>query len=265
MSSTDNPHRRRGTRRIYCRRVNIRRQAIEAAAPPGVSCRECALQAICLPAHLPSEEARALEAAVQRGRQLRPGVTLVRAGEPMGALFVVRSGSAKRYSVTLGGGEQVHGFVLPGEAIGLEGFASGRYTCEVSALEPLSYCRVPIRKLEQLLERLPGLRREILRLLGQALDESQRLRGELAQSDARGRVAHFLADLSHRLARRGLSPTEFRLSMSRADIARHLGLTLETVSRALGTFKREGWLRVRARDISVLQPDALAALGGGIA
>ncbi len=206
-----------------------------------------------------------LEAAVERGRQVLPGVTLVRAGEPMAALLVVRSGSAKRYSVTLEGAEQIHGFVLPGEAVGLEGFASGRYTCEVSALEPLSYCRVPMRKLEQLLERLPGLRREMLRQLGQALDEAQRLRGELTQSDARGRVAHFLADLSERLARRGLSPTEFRLSMSRADIARHLGLTLETVSRALSTFKREGWLRVRARDISVLRPEALAALGGGCA
>lgn len=206
-----------------------------------------------------------LEAAVQRGRQLPTGVALMRAGEPMTALFVVRSGSAKRYSVTLQGTEQVHGFVLPGEAVGLEGFASGRYTCEVSALEPLSYCRVPMRSLEPLLERLPGLRREILRLLGQALEESQRLRCELAQIDARGRVAHFLADLSDRLARRGLSPLEFRLSMSRADIARHLGLTLETVSRAFGTFKRAGWLRVRARDISLLRPDALAALGGGFA
>ncbi len=245
--------------------MNTRHQLIGGAAPVCVSCRDCALKPICLPAHLPGEEARALEEAVERGRQVRPGVTLVRAGEPMGALFVVRSGSAKRYSVTLDGTEQVHGFVLPGEAVGLEGFASGHYTCEVSALEPLSYCRVPMRKLEALLERLPGLRREVLRLLGQALDESQRLCSELAQSDARGRVAHFLADLSGRLARRGLSPNEFRLSMSRADIARHLGLTLETVSRALGTFKREGWLRVRARDISVLQPDALAALGGGLA
>ena len=186
----------------------------------------------------------------------------MRAGASMDALLVVRSGSAKRFTLTLEGTEQVHGFVLPGEAVGLEGFATGRYGCEVSALEPLSYCRLPMRKLEQLLERLPGLRREMLRLLGQALDEALRLRGELAEADARGRVARFLADLSARLARRGFSPHEFRLSMSRADIARHLGLTLETVSRAFGTFKREGWLRVRARDISVLRPEALAALIG---
>ena len=180
----------------------------------------------------------------------------------MDAIFVVRSGSAKRFSVTLEGTEQVYGFVLPGEAVGLEGFAAGRYGCEVSALEPMSYCRVPMRKLEQLLDRLPGLRHAILRLMGQALDEALRLRGELAEADARGRVARFLSDLSARLARRGFSPHEFRLSMGRADIARYLGLTLETVSRAFGTFKREGWLRVRAREIRVLRPEVLAALAG---
>lgn len=180
----------------------------------------------------------------------------------MDALLVVRSGSAKAHSVTLEGAEQVHGFVLPGEAVGLEGFASGFYTCDVTALEPLDYCRIPLRGIEPLIERLPGLRREIFRLLGQALEESQRLRGHLGLCDARTRVARFLADLSRRLARRGLSPIEFRLSMSRRDIARHLGLTLETVSRSFGAFKREGWLRVRARYVTVLRPEALAALGG---
>ena len=242
--------------------MTIRSEEIETGAHAGVSCRNCALKPLCLPGQLPAPEARALESAVERGRQLGPGMALVRAGTAMDALLVVRSGSAKRFSLTLEGTEQVHGFVLPGEAVGLEGFATGRYGCEVNALEPLSYCRVPMHKLEQLLEQLPGLRREMLRLLGQALEEAQRLRGELAETDARGRVARFLADLSERLARRGFPPYDFRLSMSRADIARHLGLTLETVSRAFGTFKREGWLRVRARDISVLRPDALAALAG---
>ncbi|MGC8517300.1 MAG: helix-turn-helix domain-containing protein [Steroidobacteraceae bacterium] len=227
-----------------------------------MSCRNCALKPLCLPGHLPVQEACALESVVERGRQLAPGMALVRAGATMDALLVVRSGSAKRFSLTLEGTEQVHGFVLPGETVGLEGFATGRYGCEVNALEPLSYCRVPMHKLEQLLERLPGLRREMLRLLGQALEDALRLRGELAETDARGRVARFLADLSDRLARRGFPPHDFHLSMSRADIARHLGLTLETVSRAFGTFKRQGWLRVRARDISVLQPEALAALAG---
>ncbi len=227
-----------------------------------VSCRSCALNTLCLPARLPPQEARVLESVVERGRQLCAGASLIRAGTRMDALYVLRSGSAKRYAFTMNGAERVHGFVLPGETVGLEGFASDRYACEVAALEPTSYCRIPLNRLEPLLEQLPGLRREVLRLLGEALDESLRLRAELGMCDARGRVARFLADLSRRLELRGLSPTQFRLSMSRGDIARHLGLTLETVSRALGTFKRSGWVEVRARYITLLRPEALASMGG---
>lgn len=227
-----------------------------------VSCRSCALNTLCLPARLSPQEARIFDGVVERGRQLASGGSLIRAGTRMDALYVVRSGSAKRYSVSLNGAERVHGFVLPGETAGLEGFACDRYACEVAALEPTSYCRIPLTRLEPLLDHLPGLRREMLRLLGEALDESLRLRAELGMCDARGRVARFLADLSRRLELRGLSPTQFRLSMSRGDIARHLGLTLETVSRALGTFKRSGWLEVRARYITLLRPEALASMGG---
>jgi CRP/FNR family transcriptional regulator len=242
--------------------VNTRFHAKRAGTPACVSCSECTLRALCLPGHLPLAEALALERAVERGRPLSAGSALVHCGAPMDALLVVRSGSAKSHSVTLEGVEQVHGFVLPGEAVGLEGFAAGVYSCDVTALEPLEYCRMPMRGLDALIEQLPGLRREILRLLGGALDESQRLRGQLSLCDARSRVARFLADMSRRLARRGLSPTEFRLSMSRRDIARHLGLTLETVSRSFGVLKREGWVRVRARNVTLLRPEALAAIGG---
>jgi CRP/FNR family transcriptional regulator len=177
----------------------------------------------------------------------------------MEALYVVRSGSAKTCCVTINGEERVRGFHLPGELVGLEGFAEGRHVCGVVALEPLRYCRIPLGKLERLMESLPGLRREILRLLGQSLEEAQRLRCEFGITDARGRVARFLVDLSGRLRRRSLSPTQFRLSMSRRDIAYHLGLTLETVSRALTDFRREGCIDVRARYIKLLKPEALAA------
>ena len=251
----------RGRGSVILFNMNTGSHAKRAGLPACVSCRDCTLQPICLPGHLPLAEARALERAVERGRPLPAGSALVRCGARMDALLVVRSGSAKPHSVTLEGLEQVHGFVLPGEAVGLEGFAAGVYTCDVTALEPLEYCRMPMRGLEALIEQLPGVRREILRLLGGALDESQRLRGQLNLCDARSRVARFLADMSRRLARRGLSPTEFRLSMSRRDIARHLGLTLETVSRSLGALKREGWVRVRAREVTVLRPEAFAALG----
>ena len=225
-----------------------------------LSCGSCALARICLPANLPKREARILAGAVERGRELRAGARLTRAGTPMDALYVLRGGSAKSCRVTSNGEEYVRAFHLPGEVAALEAFAESRHSCDVVALERLRYCRIPIARLEQLMETLPGLRREMLRLLGQSLEEAQRARSEMSMIDARGRLAGFLVDLSRRLERRYLSPTHFRLSMSRRDIARHLGLTLETVSRSLGAFRRAGWIEVRARYVKLLRPDALAAL-----
>lgn len=178
----------------------------------------------------------------------------------MDALYVIRSGSAKSYGLTMEGKERVRGFHLPGEVVGLEGFAEGRHMCEVVALEPVQCCRIPMLRLEQLMETLPGLRREILRLLGRSLDDAQRLYAELGTTDARSRIARFLVDLSQRLERRALSATQFRLSMSRTDIASHLGLTLETVSRVLGALKRERSIALQARYIKLLNLNALASL-----
>lgn len=223
-----------------------------------LSCQSCALNRICLPAHLSPHEARVLDGAVQRGRKLATGSCLIRAGTPMQALCVIRSGSVKSYCLTIDGKERVRGFHLPGEVVGLEGFAESRHMCEVVALEPTQFCRIPMQRLEPLMETLPGLRREILRLLGRSLDDAQRLHAELGTTDARSRIARFLLDLSQRLERRALSSTQFRLSMSRTDIASHLGLTLETVSRVLGALKREGTIELQARYIKLLNIEALA-------
>jgi CRP/FNR family transcriptional regulator len=250
------------------RRAAPQKQHIErlfAGSGPGgggaeISCGSCALSRICLPAHLPPEEVRILEHAVDRGHVLAPGATLIYAGLRMQALYVVRSGSAKCYCLSAEGEERVRGFYLPGELIGLESFAERRHPCNVVALEPVHYCKIPVNRLELLIDILPGLRREIVRLMSQSLEESQRLRASLGLVDARGRLASFLLDLSRRLERRGLSPREFKLSMSRWDIARYLGLTVETVSRGLTAFKRAGWLTVRLRHIAILRPDAFAVL-----
>ena len=231
---------------------------MEAPSPrTELSCSNCALHGVCLPAHLSPQEARILDGAVERGRKLSTGAGLFHTGMPMQALYVVRSGSAKSYSLTLDGEERVRGFHLPGEVIGLEGFAGGRHTCEVVALEPVQCCRLPLQRLEHLIETLPGLRREILRLLGQSLDDAQRRYEDIGTMDAKGRIAGFLVGLSERLESRGLSAKQFRLSMSRTDIARHLGLTIETVSRVLGTLKRERTIDLQARYIKLLDLKAL--------
>ncbi len=227
-----------------------------------VSCRGCALSRICLPARLSPPETRLLEQAVERGRPLAAGASLIHAGRRLQALYVVRGGSAKSIGLSIEGDEQILGFHLPGEVVGLEAFARDLHLCEVVALEPMRFCRIPVRRLEPLMQALPGLRREIIRLRGQSLQEAQRQRSCMGLADARQRLAGFLVDLSRRLEQRGLSARQLRLSMSRRDIANHLALTLETVSRTLSAFKRAGWLAVRLRQIEILQPQALAALSG---
>ena len=242
-------------------RTRVQRDGARASTTDTeLSCRGCALNRICLPAHLPLHEARILDGAVERSRELTTGASLIHTGMPMQALYVVRNGSAKSYCLTADGDERVRGFYLPGEIVGLEGFGAGRHMCEVVALEPLRCCRIPIARLEHLMETLPGLRREIVRLLGQSLEDAQRLSADLGTTDARGRIARFLVNLSSRLERRGLSATQFSLSMSRTDIARHLGLRLETVSRVLSAFRREGGIEVKARYIKLLRPEAIASL-----
>lgn len=229
-------------------------------ASSAISCRGCSLRRICLPARLPAQEIQALEHAVERDRALAAGAALTHTGRRMQALYVLRSGSAKCFSVSAEGEELVRGFCLPGELIGLEGFAEHRDACDTVALEPARYCRIPLRRFELLMDILPSLRREIVRMLSQSLEASSRTRTRLVSTDARSRVAAFLLDLARRLEMRGISPREFDLSMSRRDIARHLGLTVETVSRELSSFKRAGWLNVRARQIAILAPEALASL-----
>jgi CRP/FNR family transcriptional regulator len=236
---------------------------INTDAAPELSCRNCALNRICLPAQMPADEVRILESAVERRRELRAGASLVREGRRMQGLFVIRDGSAKSYTVTADGDERVRGFHLPGEVVGLDAFARERHLCEVVALEPVRYCRISAQRLHLLMDQLPSLRREIVRLLSQSLEESQQLRAAIGATGAHERLAGFLVDLSRRLEHRGLSPTQIRLTMSRRDIGLHLGLTLETVSRVLGAFKREGWLEVCRRYVKLVKPDALAALAVG--
>lgn len=215
---------------------------------------------ICLPSRLPTEEIHFLERAVERDRVLPAGAALIHAGRRMQALYVISRGSAKGYCLSTDGDERVRGFYLPGELIGLESLAERHHSCEVVALEPVRYCRIPVQRFELLMDILPSLRREIVRLMSQSLEEARRLRACLAVTDARARLAGFLLDLSRRLERRGLSAREFELSMSRRDIARHLGLTIETISRGLSAFKRAGWLSVQMRHIRIMDSQALVAL-----
>lgn len=216
-----------------------------------ISCENCSLGELCLPRGLEADEITQLDAAVTQKRPVARGAHLYRMNDPAPAMFIARSGSFKSCFLTPQGDEQIVGFHLPGELIGLDGLESGRHSCFVEALETSSVCEVPFEKLESLCSILPRIQHEMLRLMGREIGEEQRLLLMLGHKSAEQRLASLLASLSDRYARRGLSGSEFNLSMSRQDIANYLGLALETVSRGFAHLQDEGIIAVDRRHIRI--------------
>ncbi len=225
-----------------------------------VSCAECSLVELCLPRCLDPADMKQLEGIVRHRRPLQRGEVLYRRGEPMRALYAIHSGSVKNHMSVPGGGEQILGFHLPGNLLGLDGCGTDSYTCTATTLETTSICEIPYGQLESLCALVPGLNREFHRLLGRAIGAEQAMLLMLGNKKAEERLASFLLHLSRRYCERGFSPLRFNLSMSRHDIGNYLGLALETVSRQFAHFQEAGWISVDRREISIHQLDALKKL-----
>jgi CRP/FNR family transcriptional regulator len=234
------------------------REALRAV----VSCGECGLRELCLPHGLDPLAREEFDRCIRRRRPLDRGEMLYVDGRPAHSLYAIRRGSLKTYAVSADGEEFVQGFYLPGEVLGLESLASDRHDHFAVALEPTLYCEIPAGALEDLLPRLVQLRQQLMRIVNRRLQEHRRQSFIHSRREVRLRLAAFLLELSRRRARRKLSPTRFRLSMDRRDIANYLGSTLETVSRAFSQLQREGLLEVHGKQIDLLQPGMLAAACG---
>jgi CRP/FNR family transcriptional regulator len=175
---------------------------------------------------------------------------------------VVRSGCVKTYMPTPDGGEQVTGFHLPGEIVGLDAIATGSHSSSARALDTASFCELPFSQLEDLADEVRSLGRRLLRVLGREIHQDQEMLAVLGKPTAEERLAALLVSFSARLKQRGFSDREFRLSMSRHDIGSYLGLAVETVSRVFSRFQRRGLLRVERRAIILHNLAALKLLAG---
>jgi CRP/FNR family transcriptional regulator, anaerobic regulatory protein len=224
-----------------------------------VACQLCRLSELCLPRGLDKNEVEMLDSIITRGRPLQRGEYLYRPGDKLTGLFVVRSGSLRSYASAAGGGEQTVGFYLPGELVGLDGLEHDRYTCSAIALETTTVCELPITRLGELCGTLPSLHKQMLRLVGKEVSSDHETLLMLGSQNAEQRLATFLLSLSERFSKRGFSATEFKLSMSRNDIADFLGIAVETVSRQFSSFQRQGIIRVSQRFVQILDPARLRA------
>lgn len=227
---------------------------------PHISCNECRLSTICLPISLQIDDIDKLDRIIQRGRPLQKGEYLYHARSAFQSIYAVRSGTIKTVTVTGDGQEQVTGFYLPGEMLGMDGIANNTHSNAAIALETSAVCEIPFNRLEELSINIPSLQRHFFQLLSKEITNDQQLITLLSKNSAEERVATLLLSISSRNGRRHLSATKFRLPMSRADIGNYLGLTVETVSRALSRFQKQGMVSVDKKEIEITDPDSLRRL-----
>ena len=224
------------------------------------SCAQCSLRQLCLPAGIKVDELEQLDRIVKRRRPLERGERLFRTGDRLQSVYVARDGAIKTVSSNAEGEEQVLGFHLPGDLVGLDALGSGTHRCEAVALTTANVCEVPFEQLTQVAAQLPSLQQQLMRVIGQGVDRDQDHMGMLARRQANERIALFLHGLGERYRQVGQSGTDIRLPMSREDIASYLGLALETVSRGFTRLQEDGVVSVLGRRVEVVDRVALARL-----
>ena len=224
-------------------------------------CSTCAFSAACLERGYDKSHLRELHVLVQHIGPFREGEHIFREGDPFTAIAAVRAGTVKTYVTDSEGREQVLGFFLPGEIIGLNAISQARYPCNAVALDSVLLCRFSFPNIAALATRMPGLQEQLFRLLSLDIGKASLLAGNFTADE---RMAAFLISISRRYAARGFSATRFRLTMSRTDIANYLRLASETVSRVFRRFQDEGIIAVERREIELCKPDAIEELARNV-
>jgi CRP/FNR family transcriptional regulator len=224
-------------------------------------CSTCAFSAACMEQGYDKNQLRDLHVLVEHIGPFRENEHIFREGDSFNAIAAVRGGTVKTYVTDTEGREQVLGFFLPGEVIGLNAISQLRYPCNAVALDSVALCRFSFPNIAALAARMPGLQQQLFRLLSLDIGKASLLAGNFTADE---RMAAFLISLSRRFAARGFSATRLRLSMTRTDMANYLRLAPETVSRVLTRFQDDGLLRVERRDIELRQPEKLAELARSV-
>jgi CRP/FNR family transcriptional regulator, anaerobic regulatory protein len=227
-----------------------------------VNCKTCSIKRLCLPVLLADSEMDHLDNIVQRKRVLNKNELLYSAGDNFEAVHAVRSGSLKSYTISQDGTEQLTGFHLPGEIVGLNAISNPTYPSFAKVLETSTVCTIPFDKLELLASNMPGLQKQLLRTMSQEIRDEQELMMLLSKKNADERFAAFIMNLSARYQRRGLSDKYFILSMTRGDIANYLGLAVETVSRLISRLQKKQYLIIQDRQVEILDIKAMSVLAG---
>lgn len=221
-----------------------------------VTCENCKLDNLCIPRGLKQAEIGVLGQAVARNNIRRKGEVLYHAGSSFRGIVALRSGSAKLVSLDRNGNEVVVDFVLPGELLGFDGFASQIHKCTAIALETLNFCHLSANSIDTLALRAPYLSQVLLQRSSEQFD-NQVQKMMLVRRTAEERVAAFIMHISERLKKRGYSELEFRLTMSREEIGNYLGMAHETVSRIVHHFQAMELIEVKSKQLKIINKKRL--------
>jgi CRP/FNR family transcriptional regulator len=222
-----------------------------------VACSNCNLRELCMPVGFNVDEMKRLDEVVEKRRRVKQGELLFNSGDTFTSLYAIRTGFFKTCVTSEDGREQVTGFQMAGEIIGMDGIVSDRHNCNAVALEDAEVCVMPFATVEDLSRELPALQRHVHKIMSREIVRENSVMMLLGNMRAEERLAAFLLNLLQRLHARGLSQSELVLRMTREEIGSYLGLKLETVSRAFSKFSEDGIIEVKQRYVKVLEPDAL--------
>jgi CRP/FNR family transcriptional regulator len=227
-----------------------------------VTCSSCNLRELCLPGGVCLDDLQRVENIVYARRRVKRGEALFNAGDEFKAVYAVRSGFFKMCVVDGEGREQVTGFFMGGELMGLDGVGSGRYNGAAIALEDSEVCVMPFALIEEMSREVPALQRHLHAVLAREIVRDHGVMMLLGSMRAEERLATFLINLSKRFVRRGYSASDFHLRMTREEIGSYLGLKLETVSRLFSQFQKDGLIDVEQKHVRILD---IAGLEGVLA
>jgi len=227
-----------------------------------IACSNCNLRELCLPLGLNCEEIAKIDTLVNMRRKIKKGEILFHTGERFSSLFAIRTGFFKSSVGSAEGHEQVTGFQMAGEVLGLDGISNEHHNCDAMALEDSEVCGLPFERIEELSREIVSMQRHMNKILSREIVRENGVMMLLGSMRAEERMAAFLLNLVDRLHARGFSHTELVLRMSRAEIGSYLGLKLETVSRAFSKFAEDGLIAVEKRNIRILRSDLLHEIVG---
>ncbi|GLS84572.1 electron transport transcriptional regulator EtrA [Paraferrimonas haliotis] len=227
-----------------------------------IHCHDCSMGPLCIPFTLDNTELDKLDNIIERKKPIQKGEQLFKTGDGLKALYAIRSGTIKSFTITEQGDEQITGFHLAGDVIGFDGIHANQHQSFAQALETSMVCEVPYDMLDELSGSMPKLRQQIMRLMSNEISVDQEMILLLSKKNAEERLSSFIVNLANRFGSRGFSSKEFRLSMTRGDIGNYLGLTVETISRLLGRFQKTGLIEVKGKYITIIDIDGLTELAG---